>query len=168
IKQFRTFLRNRIRKRIIPPIDMDGWTILEVVTDAIYLSWNEIELIEQVDLSKFPHLEDYRSDLVLGCYTALRFSDFSKLDEYDLRGDMLYKKQQKSDHWVVVPLRPKAKAILENRFKRGNQVSTNKDFNRHIKAIGKLAGLTQSIKHSYKKGNKDIIEVKPKCQWITS
>jgi hypothetical protein len=30
--------------------------------------------------------------------TGLRFSDFSKLMIDDLRGDMLYKKQQKSDH----------------------------------------------------------------------
>ncbi len=35
IKQFRTFLRNRIRKRIIPPIDMDGWKILEEEVDAV-------------------------------------------------------------------------------------------------------------------------------------
>src|SRR5665213_562743 len=38
IKQFRTFLRNRMRKRIIPPIDMDGWTILEEEVDVVYLS----------------------------------------------------------------------------------------------------------------------------------
>jgi hypothetical protein len=42
IKQFRTFLRNRIRKRIIPPIDMDGWTILEEEIDVVYLPWDQI------------------------------------------------------------------------------------------------------------------------------
>jgi hypothetical protein len=159
VKQFHTFLRNRIRKRIIPPIDMDGWTILEEEVDAVYLAWEEIRLIQSVDLSPLPHLEDYRNDLLLGCLTALRFSDFSKLDEYDVRGDMLYKKQEKSDHWVVIPLRPAAVEILKNRFTKGVPAPTNAEFNRHIKTIAKLAGLMQLVKHSYKKGNKDIVEV---------
>jgi integrase len=31
-----------------------------------------------------------------------------------------------------------------------------------------LAGVSELIKFSYKKGNKDIITVKPKYEWITS
>lgn len=168
IKQLRTFLRNRIRKRIIPPIDMDGWTILEEEVDAIYLTWNEIKLIQKVDLSDHPHLENYRSDFVLGCLTGLRFSDFATLDEHDIRADMLYKKQEKSDHWVVIPLRKAAVEILKNRFEKNIPALTNAEFNRHIKTIGKLAGLNSVVKHSYKKGNKDIIQVKPKHALITS
>ena len=49
IKQFRSFLRNRIRKKIIPPIDMDGWIILEEEVDAIYLSMEEIDKIYLLD-----------------------------------------------------------------------------------------------------------------------
>jgi len=65
IKQFRTFLRNRIRKRIIPPIDMDGWTILEEEIDVVYLNWEQINLIYRTDLSAQPHLSYYRDDFVL-------------------------------------------------------------------------------------------------------
>ena len=43
IKQLRTFLRNLIRKGIIPPLDMDGWKILEEEVDAVYLNWDEIK-----------------------------------------------------------------------------------------------------------------------------
>ncbi|MEO7316039.1 MAG: phage integrase SAM-like domain-containing protein [Ginsengibacter sp.] len=168
VKQFRTFLRNRIRKGIIPPLDMDGWKILEEEVDAVYLNWDEIKKIFQVDLSRYPHLVDYRDDFVLGCMTGLRFSDFSKLMKDDLRGDMLYKKQQKSDHWVVIPLRPEAKKILDDRFNNNTPSPTNAEFNRHIKRIAELAGISENIKHSHKKGNKDIVEVKPKYAWITS
>jgi len=76
IKQLRTFLRNRIRKKIIAPIDMDGWTILEEEVDAIYLCMNEIKNVYNLDLSNHPHLTNYRNDFVLGCLTGLRFSDF--------------------------------------------------------------------------------------------
>jgi hypothetical protein len=30
---------------------------------------------------------------------------------------MLYKKQEKSDHWVVIPLRKEAKIIFSDQFK---------------------------------------------------
>ncbi len=119
---------------------MDG-KILEEEVDAVYLNWDEIKKIFQVDLSRYPHLVDYRDDFVLGCMTGLRFSDFSKLMKDDLRGDMLYKKQQKSDHWVVIPLRPEAKKILDDRFNNNTPAPTNAEFNRHIKKIAELAGI---------------------------
>jgi len=168
IKQFRTFLRNRIRKKIITPIDMDGWNIIEEEVDAVYLSMKEIDTIYNLDLSNYPHLINYRNDFVLGCLTGLRFSDFSELMKDDVRIDMLYKKQNKSDHWVVIPLRDEAITILNNRFDNNVSVLTNAEFNRHIKTIAKLAGITNLIKFSYKKQGKDFIETKPKYAWITS
>jgi integrase len=168
IKQLRIFLGNRIRKRIIPPIDLHGWTILEVETDAVYCTRNEINLIYQVDLSKHPHLIGYRDLFVLGCLTGLRFSDFSLLKKDDLRGDMLYKKQQKSNHWVVIPLLEEARAILDGRLEKDIPPLTNAEFNRHIKSIAKLAGIDQMIKFSFRKGKKEKVEVKPKYEWITS
>ena len=101
IKQFRTFLRNRIRRKIIPAIDMDGWTILEEEVDAVYLPVDEIYRIYNLDLSDHPHLIAYLNYFVLGCLTGLRFSDFSEVMKDDIRKDMLHKKQNKSDHWVV-------------------------------------------------------------------
>ena len=100
-----------MRKRIIPPIDMDGWTILEEEVDAIYLNMEEINEIYHLDLSEYPHLSNYRDDLVLGCLTGLRFSDLSELMKDDLRKEMLFKKQKKSEHWVGIPLRNEALEI---------------------------------------------------------
>ncbi|GEO11372.1 site-specific integrase [Segetibacter aerophilus] len=168
IKQFRTFLRNRMRKKIIAPIDMDGWTILEEEVDAVYLSMDEVHSVYNVDLSNSPHLISYRNDFVLGCLTGLRFSDFSELMKDDVRKDMLYKKQNKSEHWVVIPLRDEALQILKNRFDNKVSVLTNGDFNKHIKTIARMAGIVELIKFSHKKHGKDVVETKPKYEWITS
>ncbi|HEY8658383.1 MAG TPA: site-specific integrase [Hanamia sp.] len=168
IKQFKTFLKDRIKKKIIPSFDMDDWIVLEVEVDAVYLSKKEIKAINKVDLAKQPHLTNYRNDFVLGCLTGLRFSDFSKIKQDDLRKGMLFKKQQKSDHWVVIPLRKEAMQILENRCFENFKPLTNAEFNRHIKSLAKLAGITDPVTHFYKKGNKLITETKPKCDWITS
>jgi integrase len=45
---------------------------------------------------------------------------------------------------------------------------TNPEFNRHIKTIGKMAGICQNIKFSHRRGNKTIEEIKPKYDWISS
>lgn len=168
IKQLRIFLRNRARRKIIAPINLEDFKILDEETDAVYLTWNEVSHIYQLDLTGHPELIKYRDLFVLGCLTGLRFSDFSIIRKEDVRQGMLYKKQGKSDHWVVIPLRREAKDILENRFNFNIPHVCNGMFNRHIKEVGKLAGLDTSIKFSHKKGNKDVITVKPKYLWITS
>lgn len=168
IKQLRIFIRDRIRRKIISPIDLSDFKILNEESDAIYLSWNEINQIYNTDLTDFPSLLPYRDVFVLGCFTGLRFSDFSNIKPEDIRKGMLHKKQEKSDHWVVIPLMDVANEILINRFKKVIPSVNNPDFNVNIKEIGRLAGICEAVKFSYKKGNKDIEIVKPKYGWITS
>ena len=168
IKHFRGFIKDRVKRKIIPPVDLTDFKIPEEESDAIYLTYDEIAIIYQTDLTDHPHLVEYRDLFVLACLTGLRFSDFSNLRPEDLQKDMLYKKQEKSDHWVVIPLRDEAKLIFTRQFKERIPALTNPEFNRHIKAIGKLAGITRLVKFSYKKGNQNIVTTKPKYDWITS
>src|SRR5690606_25240832 len=105
IKHFRGFIKDRVKRKIIPPVDLTDFKIPEEESDAIYLTYDEIAIIYQTDLTDHPHLVEYRDLFVLACLTGLRFSDFSNLRPEDLQKDMLYKKQEKSDHWVVIPLR---------------------------------------------------------------
>jgi integrase len=168
IKQLRIFLKDRIRRKIVLPIDLTDYKIPEEETDAIYLSYEEIAKIYRTDLSEHPHLIEYRDLFVLACLTGLRFSDFSSLRPEDLRNNMLHKKQGKSDHWVIIPLKSEAKQIFTTQFQQKLPTLTNPEFNRYIKAIGKLAGITTLVTFSFKKGNKDVIETKPKYEWITS
>jgi len=164
IKHFRGFIKDRVKRKIIKPIDLTDFKIPEEESDAIYLTYEEIAKIYQTDLSENPHLIEYRDLFVLACLTGLRFSDFSTLRPEDLQRDMLYKKQEKSDHWVIIPWQ----LIFTRQFRDRIPALTNPEFNRHIKTIGKLAGITQLIKFSYKKGNQNIVETKSKYEWITS
>ncbi len=168
VKQLITFLKNRKQKRIIEELDLTGFKILEEDADAIYLTQEEINLIAKLDLSAKPHLKKYRDLLVFGCLTGLRFSDFSTILSEDVRDGMIFKKQQKTKHWVVIPLRDEALNIFIHSFNRNIPVTSNADFNFYIKEVGKAAELVQPIKHSFLKGNKTIVEVKPKYQYITS
>lgn len=168
IKHLRGFIKDRVKRKIIQPIDLTDFKIPEEESDAIYLSHEEIAKLYQTDLDEHPNLIEYRDLFVLACLTGLRFSDFSNLRPEDLQKDMLYKKQEKSDHWVVIPLRDEAKLIFTRQFQEKIPALTNPEFNKHIKTIGKLAGINKLVKFSYKKGNKNITVSKPKFDWITS
>jgi integrase len=168
IKQLRVFIKDRVKRKLIPPIDLTGFKILEEETDAIYLTFEEIGAIYNLDLSDQPELILYRNWFVLACLTGLRFSDFSGLTPADLQKDMLRKKQVKSDHWVVIPLRKEAKEVFTEQFKAELPAISNADFNKKIKVIARMAGVCQLMKFSHKKGNKNVIETKPKWAWITS
>ncbi len=152
IKHLRGFVKDRVKRKIIPSIDLSDFKIPEEEIDAIYLTHEEIASMYTVDLSNHPHLIEYRDLLVLACLTGLRFSDFSTLKPEDLQKDMLYKKQEKSDHWVIIPLREEAKFIFTRQFKDNIPSLTNPEFNKHIKTIGKLCGINRPIKFSFKKG----------------
>lgn len=101
IKHLRGFIKDRVKRKSLPHIDLSDFKVPEEA-DAIYLTYEEIEQIYQTDLSRFSYLIEYRDLFVLACLTGLRFSDFSILRPEDLSNDMLYKKQEKSDHWVVI------------------------------------------------------------------
>jgi len=94
--------------------------------------------------------------------------DFGSIEAVDVRGNYLFKKQQKTKGRVVVPLRPAAKQILEKRFANNLVPENNTVFNRNIKAIATRAGILQRIKHSWTKYNRIVEEVKPKSTWICS
>lgn len=168
IKHIRGFIKDRMKRKLVQPIDLTDFKIPEEESDAIYLNHEEIGQIYQADLSGYPHLVEYRDLFVLACLTGLRFSDFSTLSPDDLQRDMLYKKQEKSDHWVIIPLRHEAKLIFTRQFQDKIPALTNPEFNRHIKTIGKIAGLDRMVRFSHKKGSQSVIVARHKYDWITS
>jgi integrase len=168
IKHLRGFIKDRVKRKIIPPIELSEYKSIEEETDSIYLTEKEIEDIRCADLSEQPHLEKYRDLLVFGCLTGLRFSDFTQIHSNDVRGTKLFKKQEKSEHWVVIPLKAEAYHIFTEKFRRKIPIITNPDFNYYIKEVGKIAGICESITFSHKHGNKQSIENRPKYAWITS
>ena len=168
VKQLIIFLKTPRVKKIAPEMDLAGFKIVEEEADAIYLTPEEIKKILLLNLSEHPHLNKYRDLFIFGCLTGLRFSDFSVITSEDVRDGMLYKKQGKTKHWVVIPLRDEANQIFCESFNRNIPATSNPDFNFYIKEVGKLAEILQPIKHSHRKGNKTIVETRPKFAWITS
>jgi integrase len=140
---------------------------MEEDVDAIYLNWQEIASMYDLDLSGDPILEKARDTFVLGCLTGFRFSDYSTVRPEEFRDGMLFVTQAKTGERVVVPLRPEARAILEKYHMQMPQLN-NVEFNFHIKEVARRAGLNEMIKFSYKRGNQMVEEIRPKHDWVMS
>jgi hypothetical protein len=168
IKHLKSFLKDRMRKKIIPFMDLGAYKVMEEEVDAVYLNWQELSLIYHLDLSANKNLEKYRDLFVLGCLTGFRFSDYSDIKPEEVRGGMLYVNQTKTLSTVVVPLRKDAKDILIEKYNMQMPQVSNVNFNYYIKEVVKLAGIDEQIKITHKRGNKIQEEIRPKYAWIMS
>lgn len=168
IKHLKSFLKDRMKKKVIPIIDLSDYKVLEEDVDSVYLSWEEISAIYHMDLSKKTASRKVQGFVGIGCLTGFRFSDYSHIKPNEVRNGMLYVSQQKTLATVVVPLRSDAKNILIDKYSMKMPQVSNPNFNEYIKEVCKLAGIIQQVKITHKRGNKTIEEVRPKYDWVTS
>ena len=133
--------------------------------DNVYLTQKELDALYNAPLKG--HLAKVRDIFLVGCYTAMRWSDYSRLEEKDITDDTIYFTHKKTDYRVSVPLHPIVKEVLERYGGKVPEISSQK-LNQYIKDVCRAVGITNPITRVYMKGGKRIEEVKPKCDLVTS
>jgi len=105
-------------------------------TDSIYLT--EYEILELLKINEFddPIHETVRDVFVLGCFTGMRFSDYSTIDTSAIRNNRLEFVQKKTGGKVTLPIHPVVKTILKKYDNILPLVPENNEFNRIIKIVG--------------------------------
>lgn len=168
IKHLKSFLKDRIARKLIPYIDISCFKYMEEEVDAVYLDWTELSHVYHLDLSEHAHLCKYRDLFILACLTGFRFSDFSELQASELRKGMLHVVQKKTCSVVIVPLREDARVILIDKYQMQLPKVSMVNFNYCVKEVARIAGLKQPIMITHRKGNKIVEETRPKYAWISS
>lgn len=136
-------------------------------TFSVYLSMNEITRIyyfRGLSLKK----QKIRDIFVLGCLTALRYSDYSQLTQDNFIENNIVKVTKKTNTKVVIPLHDYVREIYS---RYGSEITLNlsiQHFNRYVKEICQEVGLCDEIKYSYTRGSKVVTEVKQKWELISS
>ncbi|WP_080059241.1 site-specific integrase [Spirosoma aerolatum] len=122
--------------------------------DSVYLNDEELTRIYQLDLSSTPGLDRARDLFLIGCYTGLRFSDFSQLRPENItnNGRILTRKTLKTSERVSIPLNSKVVAILAKYGGISPKPITNQRLNDHLKELCKRAGLTDRVEVSKTRG----------------
>lgn len=143
ISLFRTFVRIAEKKGIhtnytaknvfhIPPVrEQDK-------AKEIYLTKEELQSLYEMKLSGLE--EKVRDVFLIGCYTAQRFSDYSRIDEHHIcttsKGTRVIKLQQvKTKAEVVIPILDQKLEILLKKYNYNVPFLNDVVFNRYIKEI---------------------------------
>jgi integrase len=134
---------------------------------SVFLSMNEITRIYY-----YPGLtkkqQRIRDLFVIGCLTALRYSDYSTLTNDNFNGDFIIKVTKKTSKKVIIPLHDYVREIYK---KYNGQISPNltiQHFNRYVKIICQKVGFTDEIIYTYTRGGKLKTEKKQKWELISS
>lgn len=145
----------------------DEVTVEKNNTQFTYLSLNEITRIYYyIGLTK--KQEAIRDLFIVGCLTALRYSDYSNLSKDNFNNGFIYKLTQKTKVQVAIPLHD---YVIEIYNKYNGTIPTKlsiQHFNRYLKLITHKIGIVDKITRSYIKGGKIITESKEKWELISS
>ena len=122
--------------------------------DSVYLSEGELTTIYNLDLTSTPGLERARDLFLIGCYTGLRFSDFSQLKPENItnNGRILTRKTLKTAERVSIPLNSKVLSILKKYDGIPPRTISNQRLNDHLKELCQRAGLTERVEVSKTRG----------------
>ena len=148
--------------------------------DSIYLTLDEIELIENADLYQH-NLSNARDWLIISCFTGQRISDFMRFTKEMIRvekGESLIEfEQQKTGKLMTIPLHRKVKKILQkNNGEFPNSISDQR-YNDYIKEVCKIAGIDEMIKGKKQKNiskeknipkYRSVEGIYPKYELVTS
>lgn len=144
----------------------------EETVEHIYLTEQELVKIYEVDLSQKPSLDRIRDLFLVGCYTGLRFSDFTELKPENLKevndGFVFDVKTNKTNERVVIPVKGVVKNIWDKYEGQLPRKISNQKTNSFIKEVGKLAEISQSIIIKHKRGKHTEQKICPKYELITT
>jgi len=113
-------------------------------TDKIYLNTTELNSIYSKDLTKKKKLEKVRDLFILGCYTGLRFSDFTQLKKENIiDGNKIKIRTQKTNENVVIPVHSYVKEILEKYDGNIPEPFSNQKMNEYLKKVGEEAEIKE-------------------------
>ncbi len=126
-------------------------------SESIYLTEKELKKMFELKFKeKEAHLEKARDIFLVGCYTAQRFSDYSRIGANNIITLDNGKKaieliQQKTGTKVIVPIRPELDTILKKYNYILPKVYEQK-LNKYIKEVGAKADIKNKIEIESVKG----------------
>ncbi|WP_018621673.1 site-specific integrase [Spirosoma luteum] len=143
---------------------------IEEEVDTIYLDNDELTTLYNLNLRHDLRLDRVRDLYLIGCYTGLRFSDYSELSPVNITygGRILSVTTQKTAARVSIPLNPNVLAILAKYEGVPPRTMSNQKFNQYLKELGQVAGLTTPVERTRTQGGKRSTLTAQKWEMLTT
>lgn len=147
----------------------------EFDVEVPYLSEEEIQKIYDIDYSDNHEYDCIRDNMIIGCWTGLRISDFlHQLDVSKIKDNFIKIRTTKTGTWVTIPVHSHVSAIIKKRFDSLPAKTTDERFNEVIKKICLDASIDTTMNGGVVKVNPDtkrmrkVYGVYKKYELITS
>lgn len=171
-----TFLRWASDREICEPVGKGIIKTRRTDSDLIYLTKEELRMVEELNLSNSKRLEKVRDLFLFSCFTGLRFSDAVKVKrEHIVKSNgntgiqnsfLLKVFTEKTNDRLLIPLLPKAIELLE-KYEFQLPRITNQKQNEYLKEVGKLAGLNSIHTYTTLHGGEQIEKQGEKWEFLT-
>ena len=166
---FKTFMNWAVLNRYTYKLDFQEFkNIKKEITDEVALSKEQVVEIFNFDFSNNQRLERVRDLFVFGCFTGMRYSNYSKMKKNDIIDSHIKVRDVKDNRKQLnIPLNDYSSYLLKKYDYRLPEIS-NQKFNVYIKEVIKIVGYTENIKKTSKLGNEIIETVTPFYERISS
>lgn len=145
------------------PMALRRFNIKAEDTTSVFLTVEELRAIASVELP--PNLDASRRLFLIGAYTGLRHSDFSKLKAADFAGDYLHWRGKKTGDLVTIPISDALRAVVRSGIPDAKSITM---MNYDVKDIARVAGIDAPVQWSRTLGRVKVNKVLPKWQLVSS
>jgi len=138
-----------------------------------YLNEEEIQRIFNLDLTDKPRLDNVRDLFIIGLWTGLRISDFTRIRKENLiNGFIEIDEVQKTGVPVIIPIHPQVEQVIQKHKGNLPRTISHQKFNDYLKELCRLVGIKEPIKGTKKimtdKGVRKTTGIFPKYELISS
>jgi integrase len=138
------------------------------LSENVYLTESDLTQIYNHDFSPNPRLERVRDVFIIGCWTGLRFSDYTNIHKENIICNRLKLVTQKTKQIVLIPLHSSVKAILEKYNYELPPAISNQKFNDYIQEVCKACEINEQYSKRLTRAGKAEIIVGEKWEFISS
>jgi len=171
IQRIKTIMSEALDKKLTHNTDFRSKRFVKLSedSDSIYLNEAELREMRNLKLSDNPRLDNIRDLFLIGCYTGLRFSDFSILKPQNIKDGFIKIKQVKTGSPIVIPVHSVVKKIISKHNGSLPKSISNVKTNEYLKEIGQmLPMLKEKVTKEITKGGIQIMQLVEKWELLTS
>ena len=171
IKNLKTIMRNSKEEGLHNNTEFERRAFRAHKTEVtnIYLDEKELAELFDLDLSNKIEWDLARDVFLIGCYTGLRYSDYSRINKDHITEENGNKYidiiTKKTGERVIIPMRREVEEIL-NKYDYNIPRTHEQKINKHIKKIGEKAGIEEMIEVESIKGGLKVNTKVPKHDLI--
>lgn len=165
VRNLKQMMNTAFRKRLTTNADFKDYEFKSMSERVKHIYLTEEELY-QIGKKKLPeHLDNIRDLFLIGAWSGLRHSDFSRLTTSSI-GKFIKIRQKKTRDWVTIPIHSEIKRILAKRNGELPQPVTSRKMNVHLKTIAEMCDINSVFRTEKTIGGKTKVITKKKWELV--